>query len=92
MPTPTWSTGATPSTGKLFVVFQSLQGALQLRPGEVVTEVKRVDHLFIETTDGRDDLAIADSRVTLERGVKLRERVCGDGRLTDTRQQWQAYS
>ena len=53
-------------TRKLFVVFQNLQGAVQLRPGEVVTEVERVDKLFIETTDGRADLTIAGSRISLK--------------------------
>ena len=52
MPIPMWPMVATPETGKLFVVFQSQQGVVQLRPGEIVIDVQRVDNLFIETTDG----------------------------------------
>jgi hypothetical protein len=57
--------GRHPKTGKLFVVFQNLQGAVQLRPGEVVKDVKQVDELFIETTDGQNDLTINGSLVSL---------------------------
>ncbi len=54
-----------PETGKLFVVFQTQQGAVRLRPGETITDVRRVDNLFIETTDGFTDLAITNSHVIL---------------------------
>ena len=62
-----------PKTGKLFVVFQQQQGAVQLRPGETITDVRRVDNLFIETTDGFTDLTITDSHVTLTNTQHVRE-------------------
>ena len=57
--------GRHPETGKLFVVFQSQQGAVQLRPGEAVIDIQRVDDLFIETAAGFTDLTITNSRVML---------------------------
>jgi hypothetical protein len=63
--------GRHPKTRKLFVVFQSKQGMVQLRPGETVTGVQRVDNLFIETTDGFTDLTIANSRVMLKKGSSI---------------------
>jgi hypothetical protein len=63
--------GRHPQTGKLFVVFQNLQGVLQLQPGKVVTGVQRVDKLFIEAADGRADLAIAGSRISLRNASNL---------------------
>ena len=58
--------GRHPKTGKLFVVFQNSLGVLQLPSGKVVTDVRRVDNLFIETVDGRADLTISGSRISLK--------------------------
>jgi hypothetical protein len=52
-------------TGKIFVVFQNTQGMLTLRPGESVVDVKRVNQIFLETTDGGADFAITGTSVTL---------------------------
>ena len=66
MPTLILPTGAIlRELAKIFVVFQDMTGVLFLRPGEVVTDVQGADYLFIETSDGRTDLTIAGSRVTL---------------------------
>jgi hypothetical protein len=58
--------GRHPKTRKLFVVFQNMQGEVQLPPGKNVTNVKRVDNLFIETADGFADLAINNSNISLK--------------------------
>jgi hypothetical protein len=52
-------------TGKIFAVFQNTQGVLTLRSGEVVTDVKRVDSIFRESVDGKAELAVVGTRITL---------------------------
>jgi len=43
-----------------------LLGALQVPSGKVVTDVRQVDNLFVETVDGRADLTISGSRISLK--------------------------
>jgi len=57
--------GRHPKTGKLFVVFQDTAGVMNLRSGEVVTGVQRVDGVFVEVGDGSSDLRILNDQVTL---------------------------
>jgi hypothetical protein len=60
-----------PKTGKLFVVFHSPQGVVHLKSGEVVTDIKRVNELFMETSDGGADLTLSGSRLSLAKNDDL---------------------
>lgn len=60
-----------PGTGKLFVVFNSTNGAVKLRPGESVASMWHTDGYFIESQDASMDFLITGQEIRLKSTVPI---------------------
>ena len=52
-----------PYTKKVFAVFNTAAGIVNLRAGESVVSIKRTDNLFIETTDAGTDVVVSGTTI-----------------------------
>ena len=59
-------------TGKLFAVFNTTNGVINLKPGERVQSVHRVDGYFVESTDAMGDfIDLSRSQIALKSTVAI---------------------
>ncbi len=60
-----------PKTGKLFVVFLTTNGVINLKAGETVVSMQRTDGYFVESGDASADFDITGAEIRLKSSVSI---------------------